>query len=307
MSALNIDFKLAIGDCCDQVEFCDTTCLVDPAKPINCCDGYGVDSNTSIYDITRTEFHWVFPDGTTFQNVDPGFLLSKSAFALFTITAGTVGGIFVKIDNQIIGSAYVSIGLNSLDLARLLINDINARAYYSGWYAFLDESTLEVRLQAVEGGTINNNKVVDINISGDVAVTQTFMLTAGGTGEDCESCYTWALQDLYGSTYPCPVGYPKWPDGVYSLTYIIFGADGEITRRTKQFFFDCNVRNCFKALLLKVATVYPCHDKDTAVLIANVRNKIDAANEMFLEGDYACANTTIKDAANLCTGFCTNC
>jgi len=303
--ALELNFELAIGSCCDQVEFCDTTCIIDPSCLANCCDGYGVGTNTTLYDITKTEFHWVFPDGAIFQNIDPGFVLSQPAYGLFTILTGTVGGIFVKVDGLNIGSAYVSSGYNSLDLSRFLVDDINSKAWYTGWFAFLNEDTLEVRIQATKGGTFNNNKMIDIYVSGDVTADQTIFTVTSGTGDDCASCYTWVLQDLYGNT--CPTGYPKWPDGVYSLTYIIYGVAGEITRRTKQFFFDCNVRNCFKALLLKVAKDCPCQDKDLAIRIANVRNKIDAANEMFLEGDYTCANDTIKDAADLCTGFCIDC
>lgn len=302
--SFNLDIDLAIGSCCDQVEFCDTTCIFDPAAPINCCDGYGVDSNTTRYDVGSTAFHWVFPDGTIYQNVDVGYVPPRSARNSFTVTAGTEGGIYVKVNGVALGGALYS--TNLVDMLNDLVVQINGASSVSGWVATYDSSTGVITVTSTTPGTLYNNLIVDVFVSGDITVTQTTQYTADGTLTEDDNCYTFNISDLAGST--CPDGYPKFPDGVHSMTYIIYDNDGEeISRVTKQFFFDCNVKACYKKLLLTIAHDCSCKDDNTAWKIAEIRNKIDAANEMFCEGDYDCANDFILEAGRMCKDFCLDC
>lgn len=302
--ALEICPGLAIGSCCDQVEFCDATCLVNFASPFSCCNGYGVDGNTEVYEVNRTAFHWVFPDGSRFQNVDVDFVPSTPARNVFIVVSGTEGGIAVKVDGVTIGMAMFTTTLYAM-VADLMVS-INGQSAASGWMATFDATDLSVTLYSTCTGDDQNNKIVDVWVGGDLQVTQVSQITNSGRGEKT-SCFTWTLDDLYESGL-CPNFYPKWPDGVYSLTYILYDdTDEEITRRTAQFFFDCNVRNCFKNLLLKLAHDCSCKDDDTALKIADIRNKIDAAGIMFSQGDYEHANDTIQEAARMCNDFCIDC
>jgi len=301
--ALELCPKLAIGSCCDQVEFCDATCIVNYASMFSCCDGYGVGDNIEVYEVNRTEFHWVFPDGTIFQNVDVDFVPSTPARNIFTVVSGTTGSIAVKVQGVTIGMALFTTTL--LNMVVDLVTSINGQSSVTGWTADYD-SNLQVTLYSTSTGNDQNNMAVDVWVGGNIQANQASLTTNSGRGTD-SSCYTFTLQDLYESG-PCPESYPKFPDGVYSITYILYGDDDEeITRRTVQFFFDCNVRNCFKNLLLKIAHECPCKDEDTALKVADIRNKMDAACIMFSEGDYEHANDTIQDAARMCNDFCIDC
>ena len=62
--ALELDFELSISECCDELQFCDTTCIVDPNEPALCCNGYGALGNPNVSDIGSTKFDWILPDGS---------------------------------------------------------------------------------------------------------------------------------------------------------------------------------------------------------------------------------------------------
>lgn len=302
--SLEICPEYSIGSCCDQVEFCDVTCLVNYTRPYSCCNGYGVDGNTEVYEVNRTAFHWQFPDGTTFSNIDVDFVPSRPARNSFVVSSGTEGGIAVKVDGITIGMAMFTTTL--YDMVNDLVVSINGQSDATGWMATFDADTLTVTIYSTCTGDDQNNKVVDVWVGGDIQASQTSQTTNSGSGTD-ESCYTFTLQDLYASG-SCPETYPKFPDGVHTITYILYDdEDVEITRRTTQVFFDCNTRTCFKKMLLNMAHDCACRDDDSALKIANIKNKINAASILFDEGDYEHANDMIHEAYEMCHNICTDC
>jgi len=66
---LNLQFDIiqqdCCNDCCGKIIIEDTTCEYNPMYPAQCCDGYGVLDNPTVYDISKVKFNWITPDVST--------------------------------------------------------------------------------------------------------------------------------------------------------------------------------------------------------------------------------------------------
>ena len=304
--ALELDFELSITDCCDELQFCDTTCKFDPNKPALCCDGYGALGNPNIQDIYSTSFNWILPDGSSYNNVNPLFVQGLPAIYTLQITGGTVGNVGVAINSVYIGTTFFQTDLETTTTG--LVNSINSLTAGTGWYAYKDSSDTTgttIIISNVNNGIAYNSMPTYVDVDGDMTTSWlSSQVTSGGRNGD--ACYTVNLDDVVSE--PCSVdSFPNWLDGVYCLTYIVYDQNGiEIARKTKKFFIDCNAKNCLKTLIKTLLD--DCKDCDEAdPRIVMLRSKLDAARNQFDECLYDCAQETIESVSKQCRNFCLDC
>lgn len=300
--ALELDFNLSISECCDELQFCDTTCIFDPNNPALCCDGYGSLGNTAISRITSTSFNWVLPGGASYNGINPLFLNGLPAKYTLTITGGTSGSVAVAINSLVLGVATYS--TSTAQTAQDLVNDINSNTSGSGWLAFVGVNTSSIIIQKNINGAAYNNMIVDVSVSGTLT-TSWLSTNKTGSGRDGTNCFNVKLDDVVPD--PCTVSsFPSWLDGVYTLTYIVNDVNGEVTRKTKKFFIDCNAKNCLKTLIK--ATINDCKDCEEAdPRIVMLRSKLDSARNQFDECLFDCAQETIDSVNKQCRNFCLDC
>jgi len=304
--ALELDFDLSITDCCDELQFCDTTCVVNPDDPALCCDGYGALNNPNISDIYSTSFNWVLPSGAVYNNVNPGWLQGLQACYSLQITGGVGGNIGVAINSTYIGTTFFNTDLSNT--ASQLVQSINSLSTGTGWWAYKDQNDITgttVVICNLQNGIGFN--ALPVLVSADGTMTTSWLVgdeTSGGRNGD--ACFTVNLDDVVPD--PCTVeSFPSWLDGVYTLTYVVYDVNGiEITRKTKKFFIDCNAKKCLKTLIK--ALLDDCKDCDEAdPRIVMLRSKLDAAKNQFDECLYECAQETIESVSKQCRNFCLDC
>ena len=300
--ALELDFNLSISECCDELQFCDTTCKIDPNNPAHCCDGYGALGNPILSDITSTSFDWILPSGAIYNGVNPLFLNGLPAQYTLTISGGTSGSIAVAINSLVLGVATYSVSI--AQTIQDLVNDINSNTTGSGWFAFVGVATDTIIIQKNISGVAYNNMLVDVSVSGTLTTTWVLGNTTA-LGREGSNCFNVKLDDLVPD--PCTISsFPSWLDGVYTLTYVVYGVNGELTRKTKKFFIDCNAKSCLKSLIK--ATINDCKDCEEAdPRIVMLRSKLDAARNQFDECLFDCAQETIDSVNKQCRNFCLDC
>ncbi|MHA2401856.1 MAG: hypothetical protein ACXADH_02610 [Candidatus Kariarchaeaceae archaeon] len=305
--ALELDFEICVAECCDQIEFCDTTCELNPLKPALCCDGYGALGNITKRDIAYTRFNWKFPDGTTFTDVDAQWQPAVTACANILYTAGTTGSTVVIIGNVFIGAATFTTTLEAMVIA--LVNDINSLSAQHGFTATYVEGvvpgTYDVTVCKTETGVQYNSLLVVVSGTGDIAATFDTVTSGGTNGSNCR---VWLLTDLYGVDCPGPT-YPNWPDGVYEITYILYDdQDNEIARKSKKFLVDCNAKRCVCELIKLVASgKCQCSTEEFDARLVKLRSKLDAAYIQFDECLHDCAQETVLEVGKQCENFCLDC
>ena len=132
----NLSFNISESNDCRSATLCDTTCLINHYDKFTCCDGYGVEGNISREDIAYTRFHWKFPNGNEFLNVDMNWVPGTRAKGIFDIPSGTNGVIVVDIDSLVIGQ---TVFITDIATTRAtLIQSINSIASQTGWQAYED-------------------------------------------------------------------------------------------------------------------------------------------------------------------------
>src|SRR3990172_1498668 len=302
--ALDQNFTLDSSSCCDQMQFCDTTCVFDPVNPGDCCDGYGTDGNIEKNAVVETRFKWIFPDGTSYTAVDVGCVAAQYATVQFDLIGGTAGdGIVVMIDGVTLGTAIYTTSI--VQVRQDLLNAINLLSPTTHWRAYRGDDT--IFLVSTVSGTEYNN--LTLSVFTTPAATFTVTITDDQTtgANDSTDCYTFILPDLFGSTCPGP-DYPNWPVGVYTLTYISLDLNGvELTRKTQKFFNDCAVRNCICNATRQLLGGCECRDGDGWAKVSALRTELDALIQAFNEGSYTCANEGVQDLQTRCKHLCLDC
>lgn len=301
--ALELDFELSISDCCDELQFCDTTCIIDQNAPALCCDGYGALGNPMISGIGKTTFNWTLPSGASYTNIDPGFLQGLPACYTLILTGGTTGNIAVAIGSLLVGFAAYNTTITQT--AQDLVNSINSLTAGTGWLAYLGSTTETIVICKDVNGTPYNNLSVDVSLTGDLT-TNWLAGDLTADGRNGTNCYNVQLGDLFLD--PCSLeNYPHWMDGVYEVTYIVYDLlNNEINRKTKKFFIDCNAKNCLKTLIKTLLQdCLDCEETDPRVVM--LRSKLDAARNQFDECMYSCAQETIDSVNKQCKNFCLDC
>ena len=304
--ALELDLSITMTDCCDTLQICDTTCEDIVCNTSPCTTGYGVGGNIFKRDIARTEFSFVFPDGSSATSLDFGWIPGNKAYSVFELATGTTGDITVRINAIPIGYASFTVDLPTTTLS--LINSINANTGSTGWRAFLDPIVnTRVIVESVNSGVAFNGLAFDYILSGDFSANNIVNPTEGGT--DNSDCLDLTLADIYllnGATILNNNEGPNYKDGVYTVTYVVYdNLDVEVARIEKHFLVDCNAVSCLKESLLTTDGCGCNEAFDERIL--RTRLKIEQASIQFNEGLYDCANETIIKAGDMCSDVCVDC
>lgn len=302
---MKLDFSVSNVDCCSKVKLCDTTCEFDPCLEIACADGYGIGTNKTKYDIGSTAFNFKMPSGAIYNNVNLNFKPATRAYGKFTITGGTTGAIVVNINGLLVSNTVFMTDVETT--LKNLVNTANGDSKNTGWHMELI-GTDTIKVISNIPGVLYNGLDVNVGLSGDITVTMIDDPTAYGSGVD--NCVEFLISDIYG-TNTAPVGNsgPDFADGVYEITYIIYDLLGvEIDRVTKCILFDCNVKACVKAAVLKLedGSCGGCSD-DLIERVLKIKSKIEQAHAQLAEGLGDCANSTIQSAGKLCNNICLDC
>jgi hypothetical protein len=305
---LELDFSLCLTDDCCKAVFCDTTCEFDPTNPANCVNGYGYLDNPNISDIDYARFNWIFPDGTNFMNIDLGWKPGTKASNEFQVTGGTNGILIVDIENVVLGSAVFVVDIATT--VGLLVTNINANTAITGWRANIKYGTTDfIVLTNVNYGTQFNGLQMNLTVSGDITVAAAsgFLMANGTTDTNCH-CIT--VQELHEATTPLPGSdCMQFPDGVHTVTYVIYDTLGqEIARKTQKFLFVCNLINGIEELILSMENGNcPCSHEDVNDRIFRLRVMIEQAQEEFDQCLFDCATDTVLRACKLYDKICTGC
>jgi hypothetical protein len=307
--ALDLKFKISETDTCDQVQICDITADFIPNSPAESCNGYAVLDDGAMNTILRSDvvsskINVIFPDGTKFTGFDVGLLPAQHATGNFTLAAGAVGdALIVDIDGVYLGQATYIASL--ADTIVNLVNSINLNTAVTGWMAYYEDET--VYLLATSSDTAYNDLAINVYQTSGGSFTVTINTTVTAGGNDGDGCVTITLPDLYGQTV-CPPGYPCWPIGVYTWTYIIYDTDGkELSRSQQKVLFDCQVVKCICAQVQRLLECTSCDGKEAAAKVRNLQILLDAVYEEFNTGNYDCANEHIQDLFKKCKSLCVDC
>lgn len=299
----NLSFNISESNDCRSATLCDTTCLINHYDKFTCCDGYGVEGNISREDIAYTRFHWKFPNGNEFLNVDMNWVPGTRAKGIFDIPSGTNGVIVVDIDSLVIGQ---TVFITDIATTRAtLIQSINSIASQTGWQAYEDPNQSDrIIVESINLGNEYNGRTVNVTVSGDIVATMVQTPTSGANGYT--DCICFKLNDIYELSDDCPPS--AFPDGVYEVTYILYNSnDEEIGRAKCQFLFtcqlDCSIR---KIILLPADSKCVCSDKFDERLV-ELRLMKEKAEIQFDDCLYDCTNDTIKKAHKLAEGICLDC
>jgi len=298
----NLSFNISEGSDCKSATLCDTTCLVNHYDKFACCDGYGIDGNISREDVAYTRFTFQLPNGADFFNVDLNWTPGTRAKASFQIPSGTNGVIVVDINSVIIGQQYFVTDITTT--IALLIQNINSVASLTGWQAYLLAGTTDtIIVENINYGIRYNNLPLGVTVSGDIAVVMITDPTAGANGND--NCICFDINDIY-ELADCPPN--EFPDGVYSITYMLFNSlDEEIGRVTNKVLFTCLLKCTInKLILLPAEDRCSCSDKFDERLV-ELRLMLEKAELQMDSCLYSCANETIISAHKLADGICLDC
>ena len=305
---LVLDFTACIADNCSSIQFCDTTCVYDPILPANCVNGYGYLDNPTKRDVDYTRFNWVYPDGTVESDLDLSWKPGTKSFAEFKLTGGTEGIIIVDIEGLVLGST-VFITDIATSMALLAIS-INATSSTTGWSAQIKEGTTgTIIITQVNYGVEYNGLTTNVTLSGDLTVQISGVddLTIGGTDET--SCFCITREDIYIASASNTVVDNSFPDGVHSISYILYDSlSQEIARKTKKFLYTCYLVNGIKELLISMTneTCACSHDKVNESIV-ELRMMLEQAQVEFDECLFDCAQNTINKACKLLDRICTGC
>tara|TARA_R110000868_G_scaffold30239_1_gene112104 strand:+ start:1684 stop:2601 length:918 start_codon:yes stop_codon:yes gene_type:complete len=303
---LVLDFTACIADDCNSIQFCDTTCVYDPILPANCVNGYGYLDNPTKRDINYTRFNWLYPDGTVASDLDLSWKPGTKSFVEFQLTGGTNGIIIVDIEGLVLGSAvFITDIATSMDL---LVLSINANSSITGWSAQIKEGTTDtITITQVNYGVEYNGLTTNVTLSGDLTVLLTQPLTAGGTDETNCLCIT--RENIYTASGSTAVVYNSFPDGVHTISYILYDSlSQEIARKTKKFLYTCHLINGIKELLISMADgSCACSHDEVDERIMKLRMMLEQAQVEFDECLFDCAQDTINKACKLFDRICTGC
>jgi len=311
MAAVELDFKISLSTgCCDQLQFCDTTGDFNPQKPTQYCSGYSIIDDgvrtTEIFrsDVASTQFNWVMPDGTKFTAKDLGILPAQYASVTFTLADGSVGDwVIAAIESVSLGQAIFTTSL--AQVVYDLVNNINLNSTVTGWYAYYSDYTISIYRLDSDVQYNDNTLEILLNSGTDLVATADSWTTIGGN--DSDDCTTLIVTDLYGR-FNCPKGVSCWPDGVYTITYIIKNEAGtELARKQKKFFLDCNVSKCIYNQKKRLSAEN-CNCTDNSwQKVLKLEMTLSGLNDSFNNGDFDCANEGVIDLLDQCKNLCLDC
>jgi len=303
---LVLDFTVCPSDDCNSVQFCDTTCSFDPILPANCCDGYGVLDNPTTYNVDHSRFNWICPDGNVMTNLDLNWKRGSKSVIKLKVQAASTGVLIVDFDSIIIGSVIAV--TDEFVTTGLLVNSINSSSSQTGWNARLKYGTTdEIIIESNSYGSVYNNKLCTVTVSGDVVVDLPNQYTSLGT--DTNECFCITPEDLSTAAGMDSTACNTFPDGVHSVTYILYdNSNAEISRQTKKFLFLCHLVNGIKELMKSMADgTCACSHDEVDERIMKLRMMIEQAQAEFDECLYECANDTVKKACKLFDRICLGC
>jgi hypothetical protein len=303
---LALDFTACIADNCNSIQFCDTTCVYDPVLPANCVNGYGYLDNPTKRDVDYTRFNWVYPDGSVDTNINFGWKPGTKSFVEFKLTGGTNGIIIVDIDGLILGDTVFVTDVDTT--VALLVASINGNTAVTGWSAQVKEGTTDtITITQVNYGVEYNGLTTNVTLSGDLTVLLTEPLTAGGTDETNCLCIT--RENIYVASNSTAVVDNSFPDGVHTITYILYDSlSQEIARKTKKFLYTCHLINGIKGLLISMTNEdCGCSYDKVNESIVELRMMLEQAQVEFDECLYDCAQKTVNKACKLFNRICTGC
>lgn len=303
---LVLDFTACMTDDCKSIQFCDTTCVYDPILPANCVNGYGYLDNISKRDINFTRFGWICPDGNVMTDLDLNWKPGTKSFVEFTVESGTNGIIIVDIDGIVLGDAVFVTDVDTT--VALLVASINGNAATTGWHAEIKYGTTDVIVITQNSyGVEYNNKLTTITLSGDIAVTLDQPLTLGGTDET--NCFCITGEDITNASGATDTVCNSFPDGVHTITYIVYDSSSqEVARKSQKFLYTCNLINGIKELLTSMANgTCACSHDEVDERIMKLRMMLEQAQVEFDECLFDCAQDTINKANKLFDRICTGC
>lgn len=298
--AFNLDFEVC-QICCDQARFTETTGQYLPNVEECCKTGYRYSDNPTQDEVISSLFTVTYPDGTTvYTDVDLGYMPPVNASASFTLS-GAAGSIAVVADGQMIGSGIFITSLTQT--IQDLVNNINAGSCTHGFGAFFTGTTITIFDQ--NAGSLANGKIITIDTLTLVPSAPSITL-AGGSGDGW--CLEFGTMQIDGTdTMNC------FKDGVYTFTWTVEVEDSETEEvteytKTKKFLFTCMSMKCLKELiLLSTGHKCPCNDKDIHAKIQQLRTDIEAAELLFRECEYDCANDKLQHTQKFCENVCLDC
>jgi len=304
--AFNLDFDICLTDDCESLRICDTTCSHNPCVPYDCCDGYGYLNNPTRHDVHSTSFYMELPDGQCIPYRDFGFVPAKNAYKQVVIDVFSTGGFLVVVDSVVIATVLYqgSISATITDI----VSQINAGHTSPDYYAEKD-SVDSFTIYASTPGSSMNGKVV--SLLPDSTSDLSYYFSSNGNGlinGGGNDCFVLTSSLIYSFCQASEDYSSTLPDGVYMINYVIKDELGkELGRAKKRFLIDCNVKHCLKQLILASLKGCKCDQSEAQDRIMRVRNEIDAAHWEFENGNYDCANATIRSAGKLCKHACLDC
>ena len=189
-----------------------------------------------------------------------------------------------------------------------MVASINGNTAVTGWHAEIKYGTTDVIVITQNSyGVEYNNGLTTVTLSGDLTVSLTQPLTAGGTDETNCLCIT--RENIYTASGSTAVVYDSFPDGVYSITYILYDSlSQEIARKTKRFLYTCHLINGIKELLISMHDgSCACSHDEIDERIMKLRMMLEQAQVEFDECLFDCAQDTINKACKLFDRICTGC
>lgn len=301
----NLDFNICQSDC-ESLMFTETTGEYISGVEECCHTGYGYPGNPTKGQVLSTSFDFTYPDGSTmYQDVTFNYLPPVYACASFEIqSVGGNASIALVADGVTIGTALETTGLEQM--TQDLVNSVNLSTSIHNYQASYVASGggFTVTICDICGGLNSNGKTVTVCIF-DGTVDNEDLILSGATGNE-SWCFDFGSGQIDGTDIDnC------FSDGVYTVTMTIIadlGAGPVEYSVTKRFLFDCLSNMCLKQLILLASSPNcPCNDKDLHEKIQHHRTNIEAANTLFGECEYDCANDLIQETQKYCENVCLDC
>ena len=296
-------FKVDFDICqinCDRILFTDNTGQYISGVSECCKSGYGYPGNPTQDQVTGVEVTFTFPDGSIYNltSLEFAYLPPVNACASFDLS-GTQGSVVLVADGAVIGQAiYVS---SLTQTIQDLVNSVNLGTEIHNYYAYFNGSTITVCDTC--GGSTANGKTIEVCVF-MLGTSSPLLTLAGGANEG------WCLEMGTGDIDLTEVN-NCFKDGIYTVTMNVSVDDGAeiiVYSSTKKFIFDCLSNVCLKELiLLSTSKECPCSDKKIHDEIQKLRTDIEAANILYNECEYTCANELLQDTQNFCKNVCLDC
>lgn len=301
---MTLQFQLTKSDTCDKLMFCDNTCIKAASSSsesipynvqVTCADGYNATGNINIGNVTSTMLEYQSLDGSESGTLFSGttFLPGIVAHGFVVFQSVTVGATFqMAVDGVNIMNVVSSTTTDVADFIDVLVAAINS--YTSSpvnYSAIRVGSSLMVYTTDVSGE--------DGNLLGFSGTTTGLTMNGWnnliGYGNGNSRCYE--FDNVLG-------------DGVYVLTYTV--TDGAQVQKVQSVVkIDCGILECLKPKIIGAGEGCGCCSgcqKGFPVDKVNwIYAELEAAQTIFDEKQYACADQILRRLQAKCEKLCFNC